>query len=62
MRSPLSPTSAQTLECFRVCQELTQMYLPVYLVRLDERTNNIAILAGEEREITIDRNGESRIL
>jgi len=62
MKSPLLPTSAQTLERFRICQELTQMYLPIYLVRLDERTSYVAILAGEEIEITVNRNGESTIL
>lgn len=34
------------------------MYLPIYLVRLDERTGNVFILAGEELEILIDHNGE----
>lgn len=34
------------------------MYVPIYLVRIDERTNNIVILAGEEIELEIDRNGE----
>ncbi|KAM3096220.1 DUF6888 family protein [Phormidesmis sp. 146-12] len=59
MRSSLLPTPAQTLECFRVCQELTNMFLPIYLVRLDLRDNKIAILAGETIEITINRNGET---
>jgi hypothetical protein len=61
MRSPLLPTPAQTLECFRVCQQLTQMYVSIYLVRLDERTNDIAVIAGEEIAILIDRNGESKV-
>ncbi|WP_255512233.1 MULTISPECIES: hypothetical protein [Oscillatoriales] len=34
------------------------MYLPIFLVRLDERTGNVFILAGEEIEVVIDRNGE----
>lgn len=62
MRSPQAPTSEQAFECFRMCQQLTQMYLPIYLVRLDERTANVVVLAGEEIEILIDRNGESQIL
>lgn len=32
--------------------------MPIYLVRLDERTNDVIILAGEEIEISIDQNGE----
>jgi len=34
------------------------MYVPIYLVRMDDRTNNIVILAGEEIKLEIDRNGE----
>jgi len=37
------------------------MYLPIYLVRLDERTSEIAILAGEEVVISIDRDGGTTI-
>jgi hypothetical protein len=45
------------MELFRVCQNLTQMYLPLNLVRLDERTGNVVILAGEEIVIVIDKTG-----
>jgi hypothetical protein len=38
------------------------MYLPIYLVRLDERTNDIFILAGEDIQILIDSDGEATIL
>lgn len=38
------------------------MYLPIFLVRLDERTDEIYLLAGEEIEILIDRNGTRRFL
>jgi len=34
------------------------MYVHIYLVRIDERMDNIVILAGEEIELEIDRNGE----
>lgn len=34
------------------------MYMPIFLVRLDERTNEVVILAGEEIEISINQNGE----
>jgi hypothetical protein len=61
MRSPLLPTPEQTLECFRVCCELTKMYQVIVLVALDERTNRIVVIAGEETEIEIDRNGRRRI-
>ncbi|MBC6475799.1 MAG: hypothetical protein GDA48_25785 [Hormoscilla sp. GM102CHS1] len=52
------PTAAQALKCFIICYDLTKMYVQIYLVRIDERTDNIVILAGEEIELEIDRNGE----
>ncbi|MFN9910121.1 MAG: DUF6888 family protein [bacterium] len=36
---------------------LTTAYLPIYMVRLDERTGKIFILAGDSIEIVIDRDG-----
>jgi len=38
------------------------MYLPIYLVRLDERTGEIFILAGDNIEILINRNGDRRFI
>ncbi|WP_292798475.1 hypothetical protein [Nostoc sp. NMS7] len=32
------------------------MYRPVYLIRLDERTGEVVIIAGEETEIAIPRD------
>ena len=34
------------------------MYQPIFLVRIDERTRNLFILAGEDIEILIDPDGE----
>ncbi|MFO5491845.1 DUF6888 family protein [Cuspidothrix issatschenkoi] len=51
------PTSAQGLKCIYLCQMLTTAYLPIYMVRLDERTGKIFILAGDSIEIVIDRDG-----
>jgi hypothetical protein len=61
MSIPDLPTPAQTLECFRVCYYLTEMYQPLYIVRLDERTNEIVIVAGQEIAISIDREGKRRV-
>jgi hypothetical protein len=36
------------------------MYQPIYIVRLDERTNNLYILAGETIEIEIYPNWQWR--
>ncbi|MBO1346348.1 MAG: hypothetical protein EBE86_002595 [Hormoscilla sp. GUM202] len=45
------------MKCFIICYDLT-LDVRAYLVRMDDRTNNIVILAGEEIELEIDRNGE----
>ena len=52
------PKTAQIGQCFVICYQLTKMYMPIYLVRLDQRTNNVVILAGEKIKISIDQNGE----
>ncbi|QFS45540.1 DUF6888 family protein [Nostoc sphaeroides] len=36
------------------------MCLPVFLVRIDERTKNLVIIAGEENEIIIYLDGKWR--
>ncbi|MCC5598928.1 MULTISPECIES: DUF6888 family protein [Nostoc] len=58
----MKPTNEQGIELFKVCQDLTQMYLPIYLVRLDERTTRIYILAGQSFEVEILPNGRVRYL
>ncbi|MEH2057727.1 DUF6888 family protein [Nostoc sp.] len=58
----MKPTNEQAIELFKVCQDLTQMYLPIYLVRLDERTTRIYILAGQNFEVEILPNGRVRYL
>jgi hypothetical protein len=54
------PTSEQNLTCFILSQNLTTLLLAIFMVRLDERTGNIYILAGEETGIVITRNGKWR--
>ncbi len=34
------------------------MYRPLYLVRLDERTSEVVIIAGEETQIAIQQDGK----
>jgi len=38
------------------------MYLPIYLIRIDERTKGVFLLAGEENEIVIFPNGKWRYI
>lgn len=42
--------------CFQLCQNLTNMYLSIDMVRLDNRTGNVIILAGRETLIEIYPN------
>ncbi|WP_371316489.1 DUF6888 family protein [Dolichospermum heterosporum] len=43
-----------------MCCWLTKLYLPINLVRVDKRTGNVFILAGEENMIEIYPNGKWR--
>ncbi|AUB35692.1 MULTISPECIES: hypothetical protein [Nostoc] len=54
----MEPTSEQLKQLYRVLTWLTRMYLPVYLVTLDERTNNIVVIAGEETVVVINPEAE----
>lgn len=56
------PTNEQALECVYLCQSLTNTYRPIYLVRLDERDGSIFILAGDDLQIVINRNGQWEFL
>ena len=56
------PTIEQCLSCVQVCRDLTSLYIPIYLVRLDERDRQLIILAGEELQVTITPNGKWRFL
>ncbi|MEH2383590.1 MAG: hypothetical protein V7K27_32660 [Nostoc sp.] len=44
------PTVEQLKTLFILSFRATKMYLPVFLVRIDERTKNIVILAGQENK------------
>lgn len=44
------------LTCFVLSYWATKMYLPIYLIRIDERTGDVFFLAGEEIAILIFGN------
>ncbi|MDZ8079986.1 MAG: hypothetical protein RMX35_13045 [Nostoc sp. DcaGUA01] len=48
--------TAEQLQClYRLCHQLTNvMFQPIHIVRLDERTLNIFILAGQSEEIELE--------
>ena len=51
------PTAEQVFQCFILGYWLTKMYVSVNLVRIDERTSKVLILAGEDIEIEIEPTG-----
>ncbi|MEA5550688.1 hypothetical protein VB713_06815 [Anabaena cylindrica UHCC 0172] len=55
------PTNAQLRSLYTISYQLTYMMLqPIHLICIDERTQNLYILAGyhEELEFEINSNGE----
>ena len=60
MSTPTIPTREQEAACLRLCANLTNMYAPIYVVRIDERLGEVFILAGEEIEVLITPNGQWR--
>jgi thiamine pyrophosphokinase len=51
-------TNEQAKICLILAQNITCLYqLPIHIIRLDERTNNIFILAGDDLAITIFQDG-----
>ncbi|GAB4205801.1 MAG: hypothetical protein Fur006_62310 [Coleofasciculaceae cyanobacterium] len=49
------PTAAQLRTLYRLCHLLTNiMFQPIHIVRLDERTLNLFILAGQNEEIELE--------
>ncbi|HAC62083.1 MAG TPA: hypothetical protein DCF68_00750 [Cyanothece sp. UBA12306] len=56
------PTNEQGIKCIYLCQSLTNTYQPIYLIRLDERDGKLFILAGDNIQILISRNGDWEFL
>jgi hypothetical protein len=54
--------SSSGLACFDICQRLTNLFLPIFMVHLDRRIEQIFILAGEEFQVLIDRDGKMEYL
>lgn len=51
------PTPAQFLALFQDSVFLTNSYVSIHLVRVDERSGNVVILAGESIQIEVTPNG-----
>jgi hypothetical protein len=56
------PTVQQLQGLYRLCYQLTNvMFQPIHIVRLDERTLNIFVLAGKNEEIDMEILPDGRI-
>jgi hypothetical protein len=57
------PTIAQMKSLYRQCHWLTNVvFQPVHVVRLDERTGNLFILAGHEESIELQIRADGELL
>ncbi|MDZ7964465.1 MAG: hypothetical protein RM368_05755 [Nostoc sp. DedSLP03] len=54
----MEPTPKQAISAIRVCAQLTRVYKGIDLVRLDERTKNVYILANNSIEAKVLLTGE----
>ncbi|MEH1823781.1 MAG: hypothetical protein V7L22_00195 [Nostoc sp.] len=54
----MEPTPKQAISAIRVCAQLTRVYKRIDLVRLDERTKNVYILANNSIEAEVAPTGE----
>ena len=53
----------QLRSLYRYNYQLTELFLqPIYMVRIDERTGNLFILAGKEESIELEIDLEGQLL
>jgi hypothetical protein len=51
----LEPTVAQLASLYRACYFLTnQAFQPIHIVRIDEQTRNLFLLAGQDESIEVE--------
>ena len=56
-------TVAQLDKLYQLCHTLTNvMFQPIHIVRLDERTKNLFILAGREETIEFEVNTKGELV
>lgn len=57
------PTIAQMRSLYRQCHWLTNVaFQPIHVVRLDERSRNLFILAGHEESIEVQIKADGELL
>lgn len=61
--SERQPTEAQLRTLYRQCHLLTNVvFQPIRIVRLDERTGNIFVLAGQQETIELEINSKGEVI
>lgn len=57
-----TPSVEQLQKLYILCHTITNVMLqPIHIVRMDERTGNIFILAGEQEEIELEITPTGRV-
>ncbi len=56
------PTARQALMCLIICQYLSNFYREIELFRFSDITGNVFILAGDELQILVFRDGTWRFV
>ncbi len=57
------PTIAQMRSLYRQCHWLTNVaFQPIHVVRLDERSRNLFILAGHEESIEVQIKADGELI
>jgi hypothetical protein len=56
------PTTRQALMCVIICQYLSNFYREIQLFRFSDTTGNVFILAGDELQILVFRDGTWRFV
>ncbi len=58
-----TPNNQQLNKLYIICYTITNMMLqPIHMVRQDERTGNLFIIAGSKEEIEVKINLEGNII
>lgn len=50
------------MSCLRVCQMLSSYYRDIKLFRFDDKTGQVYILAGDDIQVLVPRNGKWRFV
>lgn len=59
----MEPTEAQLRKLYELCHTLTNVvFQPIHIVRIDERTGNLFILAGREETIEFEVNNKGELV